>query len=170
MKISGLLPYFFLIILAVFTFYSRTQHSKQIDRLESKIETLNQNNTITPEADFELATAMGKLQYFANKLYFSLQNENTELIEFYTHELEETMEDIEAANVIDEGVSISDNIETYGLKGLSNFERFMEQSPEKFEDHYSNLINACNACHMVSKHGFINITIPTLPVVSNQKF
>jgi hypothetical protein len=170
MKITGLLPYFFLIVLAIFTFYSKSQHSKKIDRLELKIESLNQNNAITTEPDFELATAMGKLQYFSNKLYYSLQNDNKELVEFYTHELEETMEDIEDANVIDEGISISDNIKTYGLKGLSNFERFMEQSPDKFEDHYSNLINACNACHMVSKHGFINITIPTSPAVSNQKF
>jgi hypothetical protein len=168
MNVKGILPYILLCFLAILTFYKHSQQSKQILALEKTIE---KNNIPTPEArEFELATEMGKLQYFSNKLYFSLKGKNQPLVNFYIHEMEESFEAIEEANVIEDGVSISDNIKAYGLKGIKNFERFIEQSPEQFEEHYQNLINACNSCHLVSKHGFIKITVPTTPIVSNQNF
>lgn len=171
MKISGVIPYFLLFILAILTLYKTSQQSKQIDNLKRNVETLQSVQPTVPEPQhFELATAMGKLQYFVNKLYFSYKNSNKPLADFYLHELEEAFEEIEEANVMDDGIHISDNIKTFGISGINNFERFMEDNPTMFEEHYQGLINACNACHIASKHPFINITVPTIPVSSNQEF
>lgn len=170
MKAKGILPYLLLIILALVTFYKNAQQSKQIELLQAEISESKATKTAIPEPEFELATAMGKLQYFSNKLYYSLKSNNKSLADFYIHEMEESFEAIEDANIVEDGIAISDNVKAYGIKGLENFERFLEQSPERFEEHYLNLVNACNSCHLVSKHGFIEITVPSSPVVSNQNF
>lgn len=170
MKILSAVSFILVIILFGYTAYKNSTLTTTINELEATITEL-QNNTSTPtENEFDLVAAMSKLQYFSNKLYFSLKADNQDLAKFYTHEIEETFEAIEENKVIDEGIDISANIKTYGIKGLENFEKFMEQNPDDFQNNFQGLINTCNACHMVSEHPFIKITMPTSPAVSNQSF
>lgn len=169
MKFLGLISLLIVIVLTIFTFNNNSNLTSKIDILETQLQAIP-SNAIEKEISFDLIGAMGKLQYFANKLYYSLDAKNQELTKFYTHEIEETMEAVEEAQVYDDGVDVSKNMATYGLKGLENFEKFMEQNPDDFKNHYKNLINSCNACHVASEHAFIIITEPLSPVVSNQKF
>lgn len=170
MKILTALLFLSVIILSFFTFKNNSEDLKnQIELINKKINS-ESKTSIDSDEDFDLIGSMGKLQYFSNKLYYSLEAKNEELIDFYTHEIEETMESIEDAQVYDDGVDVSKNMSTYGVKGLENFEKFMDQNPQDFKNHYKNLINTCNACHTASEHAFIVITEPTIPAVSNQKF
>jgi len=49
-------------------------------------------------------------------------------------------------------------------------EAVQAQDPELFQTRYGALIDACNACHQEAKHGFMKITIPDRPSVTNQSF
>lgn len=170
MKILSVVTFILVSILFAYTAYKNSTLTSTVQKLETTLLELQINSPEENDNEFDLAAAMGKLQYFSNKLYYSLQSQNKALSDFYTHEIEETLEAIEKNKVVDDGIDISANIKTYGLKGLENFEKFMEQNPKDFENNYQGLINTCNACHMVSKHPFINIITPTAPAVSNQSF
>lgn len=121
------------------------------------------------DSEIDLVMMMGRLQLFMNKLYFAGVNDNAELRDFYVHEIEETMEEIAEGNVQHEGVDISSNMKTYGLSQLELFEKALE-SDRGFDEVYSEFINSCNSCHIVSKYPFIKITVPSTPALDNQVF
>jgi hypothetical protein len=118
----------------------------------------------------ELAIYMGRLQLFMNKLYFAGINQNDELSAFYIHEIEETLEELVAAKIIDDGIDISLNTQLFGLNQLENFEKQLEDKSTDFKNAYSLLVQSCNNCHSVSKHPFIVIKEPTNPVFDNQVY
>ena len=93
------------------------------------------------------------------------------MTEFYLHELEEVMEEVVDAKIIDEGNNISTLMETYGLDIV---ERASTQMPgaseEVFAEQYHALIESCNSCHVVGDHKYIKIIEPTLPVADNQNY
>jgi hypothetical protein len=121
------------------------------------------------EHDLELAVFMGRMQIFMNKLYFSGIANNAELIEFYLHEIEEAMEEVEHANIIDDGVDISANMKLFGVNQIENLENSLK-SGQDFKEAYGVLVTSCNNCHTASKHPFIIIKEPTNPVLDNQVY
>lgn len=130
----------------------------QIDELQTKLD-----NAYKPGfGDF-----MGNIQKHHNKLWFAGVNENWELAAFEIHELEEIFEDIES--------TYPDREETQHLPmiepGLEAVENAIEQQDKvAFEQKYIAFTKACNACHKITKHEFINIVTPTIPAYSNQDF
>lgn len=127
-------------------------------------------NTPILENEVELVALMGRMQVFMNKLYFAGINENTELRDFYIHELEETMEEIENGEVMHEGVNISQNMQMYGTAQLEVFEEALADGSKDFNSAYNGFVNACNSCHTASKYPFIIIKAPTKPVFDNQVY
>lgn len=109
--------------------------------------------------DHDLIGNMGSLQIFSHKLDLSIRAQNRELVDFYAHEIEET---IEATTEIEEydGMPVGKLAE--GMLG-SSFERFEQALDderggwETIDRRFGELINACNACHQATEHGFINI-------------
>jgi hypothetical protein len=126
--------------------------------------------TEVPTEEPELAIHMGRLQLYMNKLYFAGINQNDALAAFYIHELEEAMEEIVAAKIVDEGIDISMNTQLFGLNQLENFEKQIENNSTDFTEAYALLVKSCNNCHSVSKHPFIVIKEPTNPVFDNQVY
>ena len=138
--------------------------------LEKRFNSAQQGGS-EQEEHHELAEYMQHLQWYSNKLYFSGMAGNKELSEFYLHELEEVMEEIIDAKIIDEGKSISTLMQTYGLNQLERVADQMPQaSQEEFKEQYHSLIESCNSCHVVSDHRFIKIIEPTVPIADNQSF
>jgi hypothetical protein len=117
----------------------------------------------------ELAVYMGRMQLFMNKLYFAGINNNTELVNFYVHELEEAMEEIEHAKVVEDGVNISANIQLFGINQLENMEKSLAEGSD-FKTAYTGLVASCNNCHVASKYPFIVIKEPINPVFDNQVY
>ncbi|MBS3743950.1 MAG: hypothetical protein KGY48_06335 [Wenzhouxiangellaceae bacterium] len=109
--------------------------------------------------DHNLIGLMGQMQYFSHKLDLSIRAQNRELVDFYAHEIEET---IEATTQIDEydGMPVGKLAE--GMLG-SSFERFEQAvedengSWEIIDRRFGELVNACNACHQATEHGYLNI-------------
>ncbi|RUA31164.1 MAG: hypothetical protein DSY77_13305 [Bacteroidetes bacterium] len=132
-----------------------------------------QGNKLEDEEDehYELAKAMGYLQTFSHKLYLAGENENWELSEFYAHEIEETIEEIEEAKVVDEGYDISKLVGTMTNPSFEKVEKSIyEKDVKAFTDSYKLLVQSCNACHQTTKHQFIKIDIPKNKGIFNQDF
>ncbi|MFZ5553764.1 MAG: hypothetical protein ACOZCO_11670 [Bacteroidota bacterium] len=122
------------------------------------------------EEKLELVHYMARMQVFHAKLWFAGINDNTELAKFYIHELEEEMEAIADAGVMDEGVNISKNMEIFGLTNLQILEEQMEKKSDfkaAFEVFTS---SSCNGCHISSKHPYIVIKTPESNPFFNQEF
>lgn len=109
--------------------------------------------------DHDLIGNMGALQYFSHKLDLSIRHQNRALVDFYAHEIEETLEE-------------TTGIEEYHGKPIGKlagamlapaFERFEQAvddeagSWEAIDGRFGELIDACNACHQATEYGFINI-------------
>lgn len=123
------------------------------------------------EHEYELAMAMGHLQRFAGKLWFAGKEQNWELSAFYAHELEEVMEEVIEHKVVDDGKNISQLMEQMALPSLEYMEEIVKaKNSDDFETAYLGLVNACNSCHAVSDHGFIEIIIPDTPSITNQNY
>lgn len=152
-----------LFVATLFSIACQQEPKEVVKKVESKV--------IHEEQELELAVSMGYLQRYLTKTYFAAQEENTQLHDFYTHELEEVMEKIQEAGIEEDGVNISYNILHYGIKSLETYEsRIKEEGFKNHKEHFQNLINGCNSCHMVSKHPFIQIQVPTSNPYTSQKF
>jgi len=120
---------------------------------------------------YPLGEQMGYLQRYVEKLYFAGRAQNWPLADFYVHEVEETADDIAAAKVTSEGVEVSRL-----LAGMlppvvqSAAQAVQAKDPALFQTRYAVLVNTCNACHQEARHGFIKITVPERPSVTNQSF
>lgn len=148
-----------------------------IAELNSSIEEKNKNTVQTSiqeeveEEDYELAKAMGYLQTYSHKLYLAGENENWELSEFYAHEIEEIIEDIEEAKVVDEGYDISELVGKMINPSFSKVEESIhDQNLKAFVDSYKLLVQSCNACHQTTKHQFVKIEVPKDKKFFNQDF
>jgi len=119
----------------------------------------------------ELAEYMMRLQWYANKLFFAGEAGNQQLADFYLHEIEEVMEDVVQAGIVDEGIQVSEHIKAYGLSYAEDFlAEVRAEGLGSFGERYEGLIANCNSCHTVTEHSYIKIITPTVPVVSNQDF
>ena len=132
-------------------------------------------NQPVPEADasdeYPILETMGYYQRFSHKLWISLEGQNWELANFYVHELEEVTEEFTKANVVDEGYELSQFADMMLTPAVEDMEvAVKEQSGDLALKNYRMLINACNACHTATAHGYIKVTVPQAGQVFNQDF
>ncbi|MEL7833471.1 hypothetical protein [Fodinibius sp. Rm-B-1B1-1] len=107
----------------------------------------------------ELADAMGQLQRYLHKYSLAVEAENHELATFYFHEVRA------AADGIKENIP---GYEGYDIKRFMNliFEPTVEpvetalanRNWEEVRAKTINLVDACNACHNATSHGFVKVT------------
>lgn len=108
-----------------------------------------------------LVENMGAMQNFLHKLSLSVAARNSELADFYAHELEETIEEAE-------------EIKDYKGKPIAQLVKGMLVPPfEALEDaiddgdwaradaRLTEVINACNACHQATGFGYLQIAPTT---------
>jgi hypothetical protein len=120
---------------------------------------------------YDVAVAMGHLQRFAEKLHFAGAAGNWPLADFYLHEIEETVDAIAQANVMDEGVAVSSFMRSMFPPALGPMkEAVRARNAQQFAPAYENMLLSCNACHQATGHGFIKITVPRQPTYQNQDF
>ncbi len=108
-----------------------------------------------------LVENMNYMQTWMHKTALSLDARNPELVYFYTHELEETIEAVEEI----------EQYKKFNIEVLT--EQILEPEFEKFEAlvkaskleeanaQFNNVVNACNECHNKAGHGFIKIVRTT---------
>src|SRR5262249_9077454 len=123
------------------------------------------------QVEIEVADEMFKFQRHFNKMWFAGNNSNWPLTQFYIHELEETMEKLEHANVVDEGNNISELVKSMAMPFLKDLKTSVQQKSVKdFKESYMVMVNACNSCHVATSHDFVVIKVPETPVMDNQVY
>ena len=118
------------------------------------VNTYSQNDA---SEEIELAHLMANLQYFLHKTGLSITTTDPRLAEFYIHELEESIEEIEGIKDY-EGYPIGELTKAMLLPSFDIFEKSIKKNDAKAaHSAYLNLIQACNNCHTATKHEFIKI-------------
>ncbi len=117
---------------------------------------MTSTSTATAE-EGSLVTLMGKFQYFMHKTSLSLDGGNLDLVKFYTHEIEETLEEAE-----DYGKYKEFHIGTMVKQTLApEFEKFEDwvdkKDLNKANMQFDKMVDSCNQCHQSSQNGFIQI-------------
>ncbi len=121
--------------------------------------------------EIELAVTMGRIQRFHQKWWLAGKSGNSELSKFYLHELEEAMEEVADAHVVDEGKDISAAMETYGLPEIARLEHLLEkEGVAAMHGQADMLAKTCTSCHAVTGHSYIRIVAPTDVSFPDQDF
>ena len=123
------------------------------------------------ETEGELAYHMASLQRYADKLYFAGGAANRPLADFYLHEIEETAEMIVAEAPVEDGVEIAPLVEAMLKPAVERAEAAVASGEAAaFAAAYAGLVDACNACHQATAHGFVAISVPERPAYTGQAY
>ncbi len=153
------------LVLAIVIFYRSSQVDTTSIKSHFPKEKVEENSADEPE--LEIADFMLYIQHFHNKIYLSAKANNESLTTFYLNEMGEKMNEISKANIWSNGVNISENMRTYGLKQI---DILLTKKPAEVFSSFENLTEACNSCHVASKHENIKIKTPVDAVYYNQDF
>jgi hypothetical protein len=117
---------------------------------------------VQADEKIELVQYMGSLQYFAHKTSLALESRNRQLAAFYTHELEEVIEILEKVDSYDD-YPVGDLVESKLEPSFEEFEAALKSGNwNETSIKFDSLIQACNACHKATDHGFIRIERPSV--------
>lgn len=168
--------------MAGYSYYLSRSQQQEIKALREALGTATPTESADYDSDdaheegeehehHELVESMGHIQRYMNKLWFAGKEENWELADFYTHELEETMEELVQGEIEEDGHNISVLVETMALPSLERLEEVLKAKDSgAFEGEYLGLVNSCNSCHQVTDHGFLKMQQPTTPAFTNQVY
>jgi len=156
--------------IAVFSQVRLSSLSAENQELKKQLTDMNSSGE-EEEGEYELAVVMSRMQIYFHKLWFAGKNENWELANFYTHELEESIEELIEHNVEDDGVNVSNLAKIMTETPFHNLEKSVKAGVlADFETSYQNMMQTCNQCHQASGHGFIQLQIPQNVAFDNQIF
>lgn len=118
-----------------------------------------------------LGWAMVQVQTYHAKLYFAGAAQNWELAAYYTHELEEALEDVEKFHPEHEGVTVAELIKAMTIPRVEEVEKAVEQKDAvAFSAAFEKLTTSCNQCHQAAGKSMIRIQIPQNMGLPNQDF
>jgi hypothetical protein len=144
--------------------------ASKVAELEQRIATLSARlDELTPET----AVLMDQVQIQHAKLYYAGRSGNWELADYTLHEMNEALQAVQTFNDQFEDFStpLSELVPTLVGPSLGALnEAIRARSKAGFEQAFTSLTAACNACHATLKHGFIRVQPPAAPGFPNQKF
>jgi hypothetical protein len=118
-----------------------------------------------------LHTLMVELQHRHATLWFSGEAENWPLADYFLHELEELIEDIEELHPVYHGVPVAELLTEMTLPAVERMEEAVDASDrDAFVLAYDQLTVACNACHVASDRAAIVMQRPTAPPLTNLRY
>jgi hypothetical protein len=104
---------------------------------------------------------MSFIQRYTTKLYFSGMEENWALADIYAHEIEEITETIIDGNHVDDGVDVSNLMQTMLPAEIENIEAAIDAKDKAlFERSFQTLIQTCNKGHDAADYGAVKIEVP----------
>ncbi|MCS7020120.1 MAG: hypothetical protein RMJ87_13985 [Cytophagales bacterium] len=118
-----------------------------------------------------LGWAMVQVQVYHAKLYFAGAAQNWKLADYYVHELEEALEDVEQLHPEHEGVKVAELVKAMALPEVENVAKAVEQQDAvAFSAAFEKLTHSCNQCHQAAGKAIIRIKIPQNAGLPNQDF
>ena len=119
----------------------------------------------------ELALLMGDLQRLTHKLALSADAGNPELAAFYLHESQEQLRKIQSEAPEYENLPIAVLVDRLAHPAYAPMqEAVTAKDVKRMREGMSGIVQACNACHTATQHGFIRITPGTEVNPFNQSF
>jgi hypothetical protein len=132
--------------------------ARELSRLESRLAALEDAKPSEP-FHIGLGEMMGYQQRWIDKAGLAAGAGNWDAAAFYVGELQETADDIVAANVTRENQNISGLVKTALVPTIDGVREAVEKkSAALFATRYAKLVGACNACHAATKVPFIHVT------------
>lgn len=124
---------------------------------------------------FSVVSTMGQFQRFTEKLYFSGAARNWRLADWYTWKLNAALLTLKEGHVGHyRDIEAYDVAELTGLMLEPVVEAFYPiieaRDLAAFRSQYQVLVETCNACHQVTEHPQIVITVPSASSFSNQSY
>ena len=118
-----------------------------------------------------LGSSMNQVQIYHAKFFFAMKNENTDLMKYVLHELEESFEDVVENHGVHDDVNIAELADNTVFPALAELEsKVSEGQGEEIEKGFEYLTVTCNKCHFASGHPFIRIRNPEGESYLNQDF
>lgn len=118
-----------------------------------------------------LHSLMIELQHRHATLWFAGEAQNWPLADYFLHELEELIEDIEDLHPEYHGVPVAALLAEMTRPAVDHLEEAVDrENREAFERAYDQLTVACNACHVASDRAVLVIQRPTAPPLANLRY
>lgn len=103
----------------------------------------------------DLAHLMTRAQYFMHKTGLAIDQRNAPLIDYYLHELEETLEEIAEIDTYS-GVAVGALAKKTIMPAFEKLEKSAESGDHsQMDTHFDDLIAACNLCHVSSERPYL---------------
>lgn len=119
----------------------------------------------------ELALLMGDLQRLTHKLALSADAGNAELAAFYLHESQEQLRKIQSEAPEYENIPVALLIDRLAHPAYAPMQDAVKaKDVNRMREGMNTIVQACNACHTATQHGFIRITQGTEVNPFNQSF
>ena len=110
--------------------------------------------------EVELALLMKNVSYFTHKLGLAIAAKNTELADFYIHEVEEGLEEIYGVSTYDK-LPIGDTAKKIMPTAFAALEHAIDaKAQEDMTKSYQAVIESCNRCHNATQHGYLKVLVP----------
>ena len=140
-----------------------------------KDDEVRQSNNSAPAPDVSSSPGLGEfmttMQLHMGKVWFAGKSSNWDLARYEIDELREAMEAAQNLHATKNGVDISKVLAAVNQSQISQLSEAVDKKNQRnFTHAYNEALSACNGCHEESGHGFIKITRPTAPPVTNQKW
>jgi hypothetical protein len=152
------------------TISSKTSElTKTITALQDSLTALQATIRMLKEQTPGLGEYMTTFQLHMGKLWFASQASNWGLAQYELGELAETMEAAEALHAIKNNVNTASVLQSVRGTQIPLLQQALhDQDQRKFSGGYDQTLETCNSCHRSVGYGFIRITKPLAPPVSNQ--
>ncbi len=146
----------------------------RMGKLDAKVRALESGSAASATAAApapEIAVYMARIQVYMHKLYWAGMAQNVPLADFYRHEINEVMEELARAGIVEDGLNISGNMAQIGLPAIEAMKAHLkEQGLVDFRARYEELATACNNCHAASGHAIIRVQVPLENRYTDQVF
>jgi len=118
-----------------------------------------------------LHSLMTEVQHRHATLWFAAEAENWPLVDYFLHELEEIIEDIEEIHPVYDGVPVAEMLAEMTTPAIELLEDATDAEDRvAFVAAYDQLTAACNACHIASDRDAIIMQRPTSPPLTNLRY
>ena len=155
------IPMAFLCALCLFFFgcgVAETQSGSEAAGASLAVETPEEEEVV------ELAVLMGEMHRHSAKLGYSIEGRNLPLVEFYLHELEEVLAEVQTVETY-EGMPIAHPAEVILGAAMESLEEVLDGASGDAAAvdwgaawaGYEATITSCNRCHLATEHGFVHI-------------
>jgi len=108
-----------------------------------------------------LGLKMQNISHRFAAIWYAGNAERPEMLDYQVHELQETIEQIEQADIEENGIDVAEQLDVRVATPAEEFEKLVANGKlEKFREQYRETIERCNSCHTATEHGFLEVTVP----------